>query len=97
MIFVCVDEGLQKTWDGGLSASDIFAQSFKGLVWLLSPTIPTILTRRCSLPLRAFRWKKRMLSQKERAESEVLAWRRALYSKEKNAVIEKAHGKELLS
>ena len=33
MIFVCVDEGLQKTWDGGLSASNIFAQSFKeGLV-----------------------------------------------------------------
>jgi len=33
MIFVCVDVGLQKTWDGGLSASDIFAQSFKeGLV-----------------------------------------------------------------
>ena len=29
MIFVCVDEGLQKTWDGGLSARDIFAQSFK--------------------------------------------------------------------
>jgi len=27
-----------------------------------------------------------MLSQKERAESEVLAWRRALYCKEKNAV-----------
>jgi len=26
-------EGLQKTWDGGLNASDIFAQSFKeGLV-----------------------------------------------------------------
>ena len=97
MKFVCVDEGLQKTWDGGLSASDIFAQSFKGLVWLLSPTIPTILTRRCSLPLRAFRWKKRMLSQKERVESEVLAWRRALHCKEKNGVIEKAHGKELLS
>jgi len=33
MIFICADEGLQKTWDGGLSASDIFAQSFKeGLV-----------------------------------------------------------------
>ena len=44
-----------------------------------------------------FRGKKRMLSQKERAESEVLAWRGALYCKEKNAVIEKAHGKELLS
>jgi len=38
-----------------------------------------------------------MLSQNERAESEVLAWRRVLYCKEKNAVIEKAHGKELLS
>jgi len=37
-----------------------------------------------------------MLSQKERVESEVLAWRLALYCKEKNAVIEKAHGKELL-
>ena len=33
-----------------------------------------------------------MLSQKERAESEVLAWRRALYCKEKNAVIEKRGG-----
>jgi len=33
MIFVCVDEGLQKTWDGGSSASDMFAQSSKeGLV-----------------------------------------------------------------
>ena len=32
MIFVCVDERLQKTWDGILSASDIFDQSFKGLV-----------------------------------------------------------------
>ena len=33
MIFVCVDEGLQKTWDDGLSTSDIFAQSLKeGLV-----------------------------------------------------------------
>jgi len=38
-----------------------------------------------------------MLSQKERVESEVLAWRRTLYCKEKNAVIEKAHGRELLS
>ena len=28
-----VDEELQKTWDGGLSASDIFAKSFEeGLV-----------------------------------------------------------------
>jgi len=67
---------------------------------LLSPTIPTVLTRRSSPPLSVFRWEKEnalMLSQKERAESEVLAWRRALYCKEKNAVIEKAHGKELLS
>jgi len=64
---------------------------------LLSPTIPTVLTRRSSPPLSAFRCKKRMLSLKERVESEVLAWRRALYFKEKNAVIEKAHGKELLS
>jgi len=30
-VCVCVDEG-QKTWDGILSASDIFDQSFKGLV-----------------------------------------------------------------
>jgi len=37
-----------------------------------------------------------MLSQKERVESEVLAWRRALYCKEENAVVEKAHRKELL-
>ena len=64
---------------------------------MLSPTIPTVLTRRSSPPLSAFRCKNRMLSQKERVESEVLAWRRALFCKEKNAVIEKAHGKELLS
>jgi len=37
-----------------------------------------------------------MLSQKKRVEIKVLAWRRALYRKEKNAVIEKAHQKELL-
>ena len=75
-----------------------FAESVeRGTRQFLSPTIPTILTRRSSPPLSAFRCKKRMLSQKERAESKVLAWRRALYSKEKNAVIEKAHGKELLS
>jgi len=37
-----------------------------------------------------------MLSQKERIESEVLAWRRALFCKENNAVIEKVHRKELL-
>jgi len=38
-----------------------------------SLTIPTILTRRRSLPLSTFRCTKRMLSQKERVESEVLA------------------------
>ena len=37
-----------------------------------------------------------MLSQKEGGESEVLAWRRAPFCKENNAVIEKAHRKELL-
>jgi len=37
-----------------------------------------------------------MLSQKERVESEVLAWRRALFCKENNAVIEKVHRNELL-
>jgi len=37
-----------------------------------------------------------MLSEKERVESKVLAWRRALYRKAKNAVIEKAHQNELL-
>jgi len=46
--------------------------------------------------LTAFRCIKSMLSQKERVESEVLAWRRALYRKEKNATMEKAHRKELL-
>ena len=29
IILVCVDEGLQETCDGGLSASDVFAQSFR--------------------------------------------------------------------
>ena len=38
---------------------------------------------------------KRMLSQKERNESEVLAWRRAPFCKENNTIIEKAHRKEL--
>jgi len=37
-----------------------------------------------------------MLSEKERVESELLAWRRALYCKEKNAAIEKAHRNVLL-
>jgi len=38
---------------------------------------------------------KRMLSQKERNESEVLAWRQAPFCKENNSIIEKAHRKEL--
>jgi len=38
-----------------------------------------------------------MLSQKERVETEVLAYRRALFCKENNAVMEKVHRKELLS
>ena len=40
----------------------------------------------------------RLQVQKENAltESEVLAWRRALYCKEKNAAIEKAHRNVLL-
>jgi len=62
-----------------------------------SVTIPIVLTRRCSLPLSAFKCTKRMLSQKECVESEVLAWRRAPFCKENNAVIGKAHRKELLS
>jgi len=37
-----------------------------------------------------------MLSEKERVESEVLAWRRALHGKEKNSFIERAHRKALL-
>jgi len=37
-----------------------------------------------------------MLSQKERVESEVLPWRLAPFCKENNAIIEKAHRKELL-
>jgi len=61
-----------------------------------SLTIPTVLTRRSSPPLSAFRCTKRMLSQKERVESEVLACRRAPFCKENNAVIEKVHRKELL-
>jgi len=40
-----------------------------------SVTIPTVLTRRSSPPFCTFRCTKRMLSQKERFESEVLAWR----------------------
>jgi len=71
--------------------------AFPVKVWVsssLSPTIPTILTTRRSLPLSASRRTKRMLSQKERVETEGLAWWRALYSKEKNALIERAHRKE---
>ena len=49
-----------------------------------SPTIPTILTTRRWLPLSASRRTKRMLSQKERVETEGLAWWRALCCKEKN-------------
>jgi len=37
-----------------------------------------------------------MLSLKERVESDVFAWRRALYCKEKNVIIEKTHQKKLL-
>jgi len=37
-----------------------------------------------------------MLSQIEHVETEVLAWRRAPFCKENNAVIEKVHRKELL-
>jgi len=59
-----------------------------------SPTIPTILTTRCSLPLSASRRTKRMLSQKERVDTEGLAWR--LHCKEKNAPIERARRKEPL-
>jgi len=58
--------------------------------------IPTVLTRRSSPPHSAFRCTKRMLSQKECVESEVLACRRALFCKENNAVIEKVHRMELL-
>ena len=69
IILVCVDEGLQETCNGGLSASDVFAQSFRGSRQLFSPTIPTVLTRRSSLPLRAFGCKKRIFSQTVRVES----------------------------
>jgi len=41
---------------------------------LSSPTIPTVFTRHTSPPLSVFRSTKRMLSQKECIESEVLAW-----------------------
>jgi len=79
-----VDEGLQETCDGGLSASDIFCSKFeRGSRQLLSPTIPTVLTRRSSLPLSAFRCKKKMFSQKERVDNGELTWRRGLYCKEK--------------
>jgi len=61
-----------------------------------SLTISAVLTKRSSPPLSTFRCTKRMLSQKERIESEVLAWRQAPFCKENNVVIEKAHRKELL-
>jgi len=48
----------------------------------VSLTIPTILTTRRSLP--------------RGAQTEGLAWRRALYCKEKNALTERAHRKEPL-
>jgi len=84
IMWVCVDEGLQETCDGGLSASDIFCSKFQtGSCQLLSLTIPAVLTRRSSPPLSAFRCKKRMLSQKERVESGEVTWRRGLYCKEK--------------
>ena len=93
IILVCADDGLQGTCGGGFSVSAIFCSKFQRI--LSSPTIPTVLTSRSSPHLSAFRCTKRMLSEKERVESEVLAWRRALYCKEKNAAIEKAHRKEL--
>jgi len=52
---------------------------------VLSPTIPTILTTRRSLPLSASRRTKRMLSQKERVESDSRAGRRALCCEEKRS------------
>jgi len=45
-----------------------------GVSTSLSPTIPTILTTRRSLPLSDSRRTKRMLSQKERVGTEGLAW-----------------------
>ena len=53
-----------------------------------------VLTTRRSLPLSVSRRTKRMLSQKERVGTEGLAWWRALYCKERNALIERAHRKE---
>ena len=63
---------------------------------LRTQVIPTVLIRRSSPPLSAVRCTKRMLSQKESVESEVLALGRAPFYKENNAVIEKALRKELL-
>ena len=52
----------------------------------VSPTIPTILSTHRSLPLSASGRTKRMLSQKERVQSDSLAGKRALCCKEKNAI-----------
>jgi len=49
-------------------------QNMKRVSSSLSPTIPTILTTRRSLPLSASRRTKRMLSQKERVGTDGLAW-----------------------
>jgi len=58
-------------------AKYLFQQFLEMKIWVsssLSPTIPTILTTRRSLPLSASRRTKRMLSQKERVGTEGLAW-----------------------
>jgi len=47
--------------------------------------------------LSAFRCTKRMTSQKECVESEMLAWRRAPFCKGNNAVVEKAPAKRFAS
>ena len=67
------------------TGSDMDIQT--GVSSSVSPTIPTILTTRRSLPLSASRCTKRMLSQKERVESDHLAGRRALCCEEKNTHI----------
>jgi len=63
--------GLRRRWTtvklrGGLSVSAIFCSKFQRVsrqVLSLSPTIPTVLTRRSSPPLSVVRCTKRMLSQ----------------------------------
>jgi len=72
-----------------------FAQSFKENL-MKSDHSNCSLSRRSSPLLNGFRCTKRMLSQKKRVESNMPAWRRALYRKKKNAVIEKVHRKVLL-